>query len=79
LKLKHKKKKQKQNKTNKDKMKRKQRDEDYFGFEPTTIVNDFNQTANDYCADQMDSLENFLQNNNDLKTNEKKEIKKVIF
>lgn len=58
-------------------MKRKQRDEDYFGFEPTTIVNDFNQTANDYCADQMDSLENFLQTH-DLKPAEKKEIKKVL-
>jgi hypothetical protein len=58
-------------------MKRKIREEEYFGFNPIQIVNDFNQTANDYCSDQMDSLESFL-GSHELKPSEKKEIKKVM-
>ena len=57
-------------------MKRKSREEQFFGFNPVSIVNDFNQAANDYTTDQMDSLESFLKGK-DLSSLEKKDIKKA--
>jgi hypothetical protein len=57
-------------------MKRKSREEEFFGFNPVSLVHDFNQAANDYATDQMESLEKFLLSQN-LKTTDKKQIKKV--
>lgn len=56
--------------------KRKNRDEEFFGIEPVSVVHNFCRAANDYTSDHTDGLENFLQKE-DLKTAEKKEIKKV--
>ena len=57
-------------------MKRKTREEDFFGFPPTSIVNDFSQAVSDYINDQMGAVDKFLKKA-ELNANEKKDIKKV--